>query len=175
MTSEIKAYVPGWIVEKLFEDGEPYGINIRDYGIIPPPPQHSVYDKAACYHFSIVIRHQEGTNAVDLFDEAVHQLRDQHLNKEPETKPVMKTVNKEAYEQRIEDAACNCYVAIEHSWNQGKPKVILEVDTDIYHKVKEQLFKDFEELAFTRIGVTEGYTSNTKKGTTKFAITNKKY
>lgn len=172
MTSELRVYLPGWVVEKLFENTD-YGINIRYYQIVGGKPEP--YRSEDWYHYSLIVRHPEGTDAADLLNEATRNLKSKHLHTEPKTKSVMKTVNKEAYEQRIEDAVCNCYVAIEFSWNQGKPKVILEVDTDIYPKVKDRLFQEFTELSFARIGVTEGWTYSTKKGTTKFAITNKNY
>lgn len=171
MTSEVRAYVPGWVVEKLFENSD-YGVNVRYYQTLNTDGKEH-YHSEEYYHFSLIIRHPEGTNAVDLFDEAVFQLKNEYL--QTQTKPVMKTVNKEAYEKRIDEQVQYCSNAIEVSWSLGKPKLTLEVDTDIYHKVKDKLFQEFTELTFTRIGVTEGWTSNTKKGTTKFAITNKNY
>lgn len=87
----------------------------------------------------------------------------------------MKTVNKEAYEKRIDEVVEQCSNTIQTSWDEGKPKLTLEVDTDIYPKVRDRLFQEFTELSFARIGVTEGWTSNTKKGTTKFTVTNKNY
>lgn len=173
MTSEIKAYVPGWVVEKLFDNTD-YGVNIRYYQIVGGLNGY-VYDKHKAYNYSLIIRHAEGTSAANLFDEAVDQLKNQHLYPEPKTNEKMKTVNKQAYEKRIDETVEQCSTTIQASWDEGKPKLTLEVDTDIYSKVKEKLFQEFTELSFARIGVTEGYTSNTKKGTTKFAVTNKNY
>lgn len=173
MTSEIRAYLPGWIVEKLYENSD-YKFSLRYFQILFED-ETKPYRSEEYYHYSLIIRHPEGTNAVDLFDEAVYQLKNQHLYKELETKTVMKTVNKQAYEQRINVTVEQCSNAIQVSWNLGKPRVTLEVDADIYPKVRDRLFQEFTELAFARIGVTEGWTSNTKKGTTKFTVTNKNY
>lgn len=169
MTSEIRAYLPGWIVEKLYENSD-YGVNIRYYQIVEDLNGYA-YCEHSRYEYSLIIRHPEGANANDLLIKAVNDLKRQYK----QTEPVMKTVNKQAYEQRINVTVEQCSNAIQVSWNLGKPKVTLEVDTDIYPKVRDRLFQEFTELAFARIGVTEGWTSNTKKGTTKFAITNKNY
>lgn len=169
MTSEVKAYLPGWVVEKLYDNSD-YGVNIRYYQIVKGLDGY-VYDKHRRYDYSLIIRHPDDTNANDLLIKAVSDLKRQQTK----TKPAMKTVNKEAYEKRINETVQKCSATIQTNWDEGKPKLTLEVDTDIYHKVKDKLFQEFEEISFTRIGVTEGWTSNTKKGTTKFAITNKKY
>ena len=165
----IEVHVQGWVLEKLHD-----GVAIESYERIGEDFRKP-YLNTNFYNYRVEVRPPKNVKPEDYFWEMVYNLKKQQLYPEPKTKSVMKTVNKEAYEKRIDEQVQYCSNAIEVSWSLGKPKLTLEVDTDIYHKVKDKLFQEFTELTFTRIGVTEGWTSNTKKGTTKFAITNKNY
>lgn len=165
----IEVHVQGWVLEKLHD-----GVAIESYERIGEDFRKP-YLNTNFYNYRVEVRPPKNVKPEDYFWEMVYNLKSRQLYPEPKTNSNMKTVNKEAYEQRINDSVEQCSATIQTSWNEGKPKLTLEVDTDIYHKVKDKLFQEFTELTFTRIGVTEGWTSNTKKGTTKFAITNKNY
>lgn len=165
----IEVHEQGWVLEKLYD-----GVVIESYERIGEDFRKP-YLNTNFYNYRVEVRPPKNVKPEDYFWEMVYNLKKQQLYPEPKTNIKMKTVNKEAYEKRINEIVQKCSATIQTSWDEGKPKLTLEVDTDIYPKVKDRLFQEFTELTFTRIGVTEGYTSNTKKGTTKFAITNKNY